>query len=343
MAETASELRERVSLAHKSPSTSYSDLELLSSFKDKVQQAKEDLHLHDGLTFGQYMLAGSMAGIVEHVAMFPVDTLKTRVQMLSGPCGSVHSLSKAFYSVMKTEGPSGLYRGLGAMILGAGPSHAAYFAVYEVCKEKFGGNKPGHHPFAHMAAGACATVASDAVLTPMDVVKQRLQLSKSPYRGVWDCVRRMLRDDGLRGFYVSYKTTVLMNVPFVGVHFATYEAAKKVLSEFFPDQASEERLITHMLAGGTAGALASAVTTPLDVVKTRLQCQGVCGAERFHSNSIREVVGRIIAHEGPGALFRGLKPRVLFHTPAAAISWSTYEGAKAFLQRWNERHAYDSG
>ncbi|KAK2984593.1 hypothetical protein RJ640_018971 [Escallonia rubra] len=288
----------------------------------------------DGLSFWKYMLAGSVAGMVEHMAMFPVDTLKTRLQMLSATSASSHSaqFGRFVASIVRTEGPLGLYRGIAAMGLGAGPSHAVYFSVYEACKQKLGGNRPGHHPLAHAAAGVVATTASDAVLTPMDVVKQRLQLRRSPYGGVRDCVARIIKEEGVRAFYASYRTTVVMNAPFTAVHFATYEAVKKALCEVSSDKASEERILVHLTAGGAAGALASAVTTPLDVVKTRLQCQGVCGADRFNSGSIRMALKQIVAKEGPTALLQGLKPRVLFHTPAAAICWSTYEAMKKFLQ-----------
>ena len=81
---------------------------------------------------------------------------------------------------------------------------------------------------------------------------------------------QMLEEEGIQAFYRSYRTTLIMNVPFTAVHFATYEAAKKILGRRVAD---EDRLETHLLAGGAAGALASAVTNPMDVVKTRLQCQ----------------------------------------------------------------------
>ncbi|KAI7987015.1 Mitoferrin [Camellia lanceoleosa] len=291
----------------------------------------------DGLSFWKYMAAGSVAGMVEHMAMFPVDTLKTRMQMAGAtsppplPGHSAAQFSRFFASIVRTEGPLGLYRGIAAMGLGAGPAHAVYFSVYETCKQKLGGNRPGHHLLVHAASGVVATTASDAVLTPMDVVKQRLQLRSSPYGGVRDCVVKMFREEGIRAFYASYKTTIVMNAPFTAVHFSTYEALKKFLGEVSPENASEERILVHLTAGGAAGALASAVTTPLDVVKTRLQCQGVCGADTFSSGSIHIALRQIVAKEGPQALLRGLKPRVLFHTPAAAICWSTYEAMKNFL------------
>ncbi|OAY24203.1 mitoferrin isoform X2 [Manihot esculenta] len=228
---------------------------------------------HDGLHFWQFMIAGSIAGSVEHMTMFPVDTVKTHMQALgSCPIKSV-SVTHALRSILQSEGPSALYRGIAAMGLGAGPAHAVYFSVYEVCKKYFSGNNP-NNSMAHAVSGVCATVSSDAVFTPMDMVKQRLQLGNNIYKGVWDCVKRVLREEGFGAFYASYRTTVLMNAPFTAVHFATYEATKRGLMEISPESANGERLVVHATAGAAAGALAAAVTTPLDVVKTQLQCQG---------------------------------------------------------------------
>ncbi|XP_072983883.1 uncharacterized protein [Typha latifolia] len=287
---------------------------------------------HDGLPFWQYMAAGSVAGVVEHTAMFPVDTVKTRIQAGVGAGRCQFSLA----GVLRAEGFLSLYRGLGAMGLGAGPAHAVYFSVYEISKEFLSGGNP-NNPAVHAASGVVATVASDAVFTPMDTVKQRLQLRNSPYNGVVDCIGRVVREEGFGALYASYRTTVLMNAPFTAVHFATYEAVKRGLVEISPDSVDDERLVVHATAGAAAGALAAAVTTPLDVAKTQLQCQGVCGCDRFSSSSVREVMRAIIQRDGYAGLMRGWKPRMLFHAPAAAICWSTYEASKTFFQRLNDK------
>jgi solute carrier family 25 (mitochondrial iron transporter), member 28/37 len=224
---------------------------------------------HDGLRFYQYMAAGSVAGVVEHCAMFPIDTLKTRMQAGSPPCRPPLGLRAALF----TENPAMLYRGLSAMVLGAGPAHAVYFYVYELSKRLLSVNQNPNNPLIHASSGILATVASDAVFTPMDTIKQRLQLDNSPYKGVMDCVRTVRREEGIGAFFKSYRTTVVMNAPFTAVHFATYEAAKRMLVEVSPESAEEERLVVHATAGAAAGAIAAAVTTPLDVVKTQLQCQ----------------------------------------------------------------------
>ncbi|KAM7532027.1 hypothetical protein LguiB_035437 [Lonicera macranthoides] len=297
---------------------------------------------HDGLEFWQFMIAGSIAGSVEHMAMFPVDTLKTRMQAISSSsCSSpAINLRQSLGSILKVEGPAGLYRGIAAMGLGAGPAHALYFSVYESLKKVLSAGNP-NNSVAHAVSGMFATITSDAVITPMDVVKQRLQLQNSPYKGVGDCVKRVLVEEGIGAFYVSYRTTVVMNAPFTAVHFATYEAAKRALMEFSPETGDEETLLVHATAGAAAGGLAAAVTTPLDVVKTRLQCQGVCGCDRFSSGSMGDVIGTIVRKDGYRGLMRGWIPRMLFHAPAAAICWSTYEAGKSFFQELNGRHNQD--
>ncbi|KAL1816463.1 hypothetical protein DCAR_0520862 [Daucus carota subsp. sativus] len=289
---------------------------------------------HDGLHFYQFMIAGSIAGMVEHMSMFPIDTIKTQMQTLNScPIKSV-SIRHALTSIFRSQGLGGFYRGIAAMGLGAGPAHAVYFSVYENCKTRFLGS--GYNDsLVHALSGVCATVASDAVFTPMDVVKQRLQMRNSPYSGVLDCVGRVFREEGFRGFYASYRTTVLMNAPFTAVHFATYEAVKKGLIEVKEESGEDESFVVHATAGAAAGAVAAAITTPLDVVKTQLQCQGVCGCDRFISGSITDVIRTIVKKDGYHGLMRGWVPRMLFHAPAAAICWSTYEAGKSFFQEFN--------
>lgn len=343
-------------------------------------------------TFYGHMISGALAGTTEHCAMFPLDTIKTRLQTAgaAGTAGGVHgvgggatqpgfgpagALRTVVRGILTKEGVRGLYRGLAAVGLGAGPAHAVYFATYEGAKETFGGNCAGHNPVAHAAAGVCATIVGDAVQNPVDTVKQRLQMAGSPYKSVTDCVYRVMREEGVGALYRSYPTTLVMNIPFTAVHFAVYEGAKRVLQSRW--KLEEEGFWVQFTAGGFAGGLASAVTTPLDVVKTRMQthceaieCEvvstvetatekGVCAiqgdakrcaritpppmeaakvqaaeamaASPYSSSSVSTVMRTILTEEGGAALFRGIVPRVLFHIPAAAICWATYEASKRYL------------
>ena len=220
---------------------------------------------HDGsLSYEKAMIAGASAGVMEHLAMFPIDTIKTNMQvqspslslasarvasavpaaasataaatatphsaLSSARAESFPSLLHTARSIIQQQGLLRLYRGVTAVVIGAIPSHAVNYATYEYAKHQLGGDQPGHHVLANAMAGSLATMAHDAVITPLDVVKQRLQVVDSRYSGVLQCVRSIIRDEGMGAFYASYPTTVLMNVPFMAVHFAGYESFKLLLT-----------------------------------------------------------------------------------------------------------------
>lgn len=243
--------------------------------------------------FTQHMLSGAVAGTTEHLAMYPVDTIKTRMQASS----SRMNFAGLFGKIATREGLRGFYRGATAVALSAGPAHAVYFATYERVKDSIvpstlsGAQTEGSWTtelFGFAFAGMTATMAADAVATPLDVVKQRMQLPDTRYRNVLDCSLTILRQEGVSAFFRSYRTTVFMNVPYTLIHFPVYEFSKRFLEPgkskdpllAVAEEASGEGEGTwmHMLAGGVAGATAAAATTPLDVVKTRMQI-GYCVAQ----------------------------------------------------------------
>jgi solute carrier family 25 iron transporter 28/37 len=123
---------------------------------------------------------------------------------------------------------------------------------------------------------------------------------------------------------------LVMNIPYQMCQFATYEAIKLALSreETAVEYGGAFTPIINFAAGGLAGGTAAAFTTPLDMVKTRLQTQGASG-QRY--GGALDAVRTIQAREGSAAFLKGMGPRVLFHVPSMAICWSTYESMKYLL------------
>ena len=122
-----------------------------------------------------------------------------------------------------------------------------------------------------------------------------------------------------------------MNIPYQMCQFMTYEAIKVLISgeQTAVEHGGEYTPLANMVAGGVAGGTAAAFTTPLDMVKTRLQTQGVAGGIRY-AGAV-DAIRTIQATEGSSAFLKGMGPRVLFHVPSMAICWSTYESIKYVL------------
>lgn len=271
-----------------------------------------------------HMIAGALAGIAEHTATYPIDSIKTRMQILNPhPTAIYRSTIHALSEISSREGISRLWRGVGSVVLGAGPSHALYFATYERVKKVLVVGEASRDPTAVGLAGACATATADAFMTPFDVVKQRMQVHGST-GGVWACARKIFQQEGLTGFFVSYPATLILNVPFHAIQFPVYEACRALLNaekEYSP--------AAHVISGGIAGGTAAFFTTPIDVIKTTLQTRNLAG-ERL--DGIRAAVRYIIKERGLSAFLMGAVPRTLTFVPGTAICWSVYEYFKWHLQ-----------
>jgi solute carrier family 25 iron transporter 28/37 len=289
------------------------------------------------MPFWRHAVAGSCAGVMEHIGMYPLDTVKTHMQALR-PCGRVY-ISDVVREIA-SESPLRFMRGCGAIASGCIPAHVALFTSYEFTKKHLLKNGSDHDPMRAAVCGATSTFCHDAILTPMDVVKQRMQLGC--YRSTADCLRNIWHKEGLGALHRSMPTTIAMNVPFGSVLVAVNESLKVRLGL---GQQRHSSLLWYFLCAGVSGAVASAVTQPLDVIKTRLQTQDLlvskasavetptCAAGDYKPKyaGFRSAVLTIITEEGAMALYNGLLPRMLHAIPAASMCWGTYETVKSML------------
>ncbi|KAK4470872.1 hypothetical protein MN116_006386 [Schistosoma mekongi] len=280
----------------------------------------------------QHMFAGACAGIMEHIVMYPVDCVKTRMQCLRS-VGSSNSpgVLAGLHRLVLQEGILRSLKGSGAVIWGAGPAHAAYFGCYEKTKSFLATAPIGSSHVNHMIAGTCATLLHDAVMTPADAVKQRLQIYNSPYHNTLDCLRRVCISEGPSVLYRAYFTQLSMNIPYQTIHFVCYEHTQSLIN---PNR--QYQPWTHVVSGGVAGCFAAAFTNPLDVCKTVLNTQdryvtmNVCRNHFTQSSKteFRGLIGTamyIYQMAGFKGFTRGISARILTAVPGTALSWSVYE------------------
>ncbi|XP_074107982.1 mitoferrin-1 [Cotesia typhae] len=272
---------------------------------------------------GVNMTAGASAGIMEHCVMYPVDSVKTRMQQLTPEPGGRHNARTVLFKMIHQEGLRRSFRGVSVMVAGAGPAHALYFSCYEMIKNRMITRTNSQVNYlVYGAAGAISTLLHDGVMNPAEVVKQRLQMYNSPYRDVISCIKHIYKTEGIFAFYRSYTTQLAMNIPFQGLHFIAYEFGQSLMN---PDHVYNP--IAHVVSGAMAGASAAAATTPLDVCKTVLNTQ----QNGVKPQGMVQAIQIVYNYAGIPGFFRGLSARICYQIPATAICWSTYEFFKYFL------------
>ncbi|KAL2203481.1 PET8 protein [Sarocladium strictum] len=277
-------------------------------------------------SFRSALLAGALAGTTVDLSLFPLDTLKTRLQSSAG--------------FFPSGGFNGIYRGVGSALVGSAPGAAFFFCTYETAKDILGPRLINQHgktndvlgeALTHMAAASLGEVAACAVRVPTEVVKQRAQAghhggsSAAAFRAILTSSRSPFRV--WRELYRGWTITIFREVPFTVIQFPLWEAMKRwsrgrraAQTGGAQDVVGDVSAFESAAYGSVSGGIAAALTTPLDVLKTRV----MLSKERV---SIGTIVGKMIREEGWRPFFSGLAPRVTWISIGGAIFLGSYQWA----------------
>ena len=161
-------------------------------------------HPDQPLTFKQNAAAGAFSGLCSSVIVTPSDRIKTLLQ-IQGQSNSATHYKGALDAAQKL-GLKALYRGFSATIARDLPGYATYFFVYEYTKALLGGGVGSV-----LSAGAAAGVMNWIVVSPMDVVKSRMQSTNEG--GLLKTVEMTFRESGVKGFYRGIGPSLARAVP----------------------------------------------------------------------------------------------------------------------------------
>lgn len=299
--------------------------------------------------FTTALLAGGIAGTTVDLTLFPLDTLKTRLQSAEG-----------FFAA---GGFRGIYRGVGSAALGSAPGAALFFCTYEATKTKaaefrrnaLGGgadglesssssssksNIPvaagdGGHALDHMAAASLGEIAACAVRVPTEVIKQRAQAGHHGGSSLSSLTAILSQRSAIglsgvwRELYRGWGITILREVPFTIIQFPLWEALKRMgrqRQRLEISRGQDVGVVESALYGSVAGAVAAGITTPLDVLKTRV----MLSKQRL---GMGEIVVSILRQHGVRPFFAGIGPRVAWISVGGAVFLGSYQWAVGVLER----------
>lgn len=207
---------------------------------------------------------------------------------------------------------------------------AAFFTSYQGSKRFLNNNTSSIPvPLINCAASTFAELTATAVGAPAEVIKQNAQVLKSSNGSTsLQAIRLIGRNP--RSFWRGYTLLAGRNLPFIALQFPLYEELKIVLgAEKVQDDWWEMSKITA-IAAGVSGGLAAWITTPIDVVKTRIM---LSATEKGKKVGPKEVFEKILKEEGVKELFRGGGMRLFWTIIGSGMYLAIYEGMSTWLGR----------
>ncbi|XP_038077432.1 solute carrier family 25 member 40-like [Patiria miniata] len=329
------------------------------------------------LTPVQQMVSSGTGAFLTALFMTPLDVVKIRLQtqmkpMASGQCflycnglmdhictcingkepvittiapwykrpGQFNGTVDAMFKIAKNEGISKLWSGLPPTLLMAVPATVLYYTCYDQLKEWMGYQNGKSSMLIPMASGGLARVFAVTVISPLELVRTKMQSRPLTYNELVSCIRTAIQDEGWLSLWRGLGPTLLRDVPFSMILWVSYEYMKaRVCLKY---HRKEPTFLASFLAGAVSGTVAAVLTSPFDVVKTHRQIElgeamfNTKKDSSYRASSTWHIMQRLYAERGFRGLFAGISPRIAKVTPACAMMISTYEAGKAFFHKRNE-------
>ncbi|KAK9131232.1 hypothetical protein Sjap_011719 [Stephania japonica] len=188
-----------------------------------------------------------------------------------------------------------------------------------------------------IAGGAAGAFAKTAV-APLERIKILLQTRTEGFHslGVYQSLKKLFKNEGIRGFYRGNGASVLRIVPYAALHFMTYEEYRCWILNNYPSLGSGPSI--DLLAGSAAGGTAVLCTYPLDLARTKLAYQvtgkrtsfgnGISIHTQTAYNGLKDVFMKVYKEGGVRGLYRGVGPTLVGILPYAGLKFYVYEELK---------------
>ncbi|XP_058082676.1 uncharacterized protein LOC131230739 isoform X2 [Magnolia sinica] len=181
----------------------------------------------------------------------------------------------------------------------------------------------------HLSTSGIAVSTATAVTHPLDVLKVRLQMQligqKGPLTGMGKLFAQTMKTEGPRALYLGLGPSLTRSVIYGGLRLGLYEPCKYVCDLTF----GSTNILVKIASGAFSGAIATALTNPMEVLKVRLQMNSNLG----RGSAIREMRG-IASEEGIKGLWKGVGPAMARAAALTASQLATYDESKQALIRW---------
>ncbi|XP_030479963.1 uncharacterized protein LOC115697191 isoform X1 [Cannabis sativa] len=178
----------------------------------------------------------------------------------------------------------------------------------------------------HFGTSGLSVAVATGITHPLDVLKVRLQMQlvgqKGPLAGMGQLFVGVLKTEGPKSLYLGLTPALTRSVLYGGLRLGLYEPSKYACNWAF----GSNNIFLKIASGGFAGAFATAVTNPIEVLKVRLQMN-----PNMRNRGPIEELRRIVSQEGIIALWKGVGPAMARAAALTASQLATYDETKRIL------------
>lgn len=270
---------------------------------------------------------GAVAGSLGKLIEFPFDTVKVRLQLSHSQISTMETISE----ILHREGIfNGFYKGIRAPMVGACMESAVLFSAFQY--GQLGLLKVTDLPESSLVrvctAGAFSGFAASFVLTPVELVKCKLQVSNLQKRTFGESyvsiVRKILRNEGPLGLWHGLNLTLLREMGGTAIWFVSYEESVKYLNLRFP----KYETFNLLASGAAAGFMFNLSIYPIDTIKSNIQTYDMTLGKSGKLNFKSALVNLTSRKGGLRNLYNGLGITLVRSIPANAVIFYTYEHLK---------------
>lgn len=266
-------------------------------------------------------ICGAFATAFGDFVMHPIDTIKILQQSSDKALGFILTAK----SILVSKGPLGFYQGVVPYLIGDGLSGAVKFATFEISKKFLELRLPQkYHSLTQFICAAGSMIACSVVMVPGEVLKTRMQTGM--VSSLTEGVSNILKTEGVAGLFAGYYATLVRDLPYTILELGMYENIKAAIRRRKNVKDLEQS--DELLAAAITGGITAFITTPLDLIKTKLMMQSTLGGQ--YSGFI-DAFSSIYNSGGVEALFVGSVARVAWLLPFTTIYLGVYESAKRRL------------
>ncbi|EPZ31595.1 mitochondrial carrier [Rozella allomycis CSF55] len=284
-----------------------------------------------------HFIAGGTSAFITCLSLQPLDVYKTRLQEI--PTNIKISHLQFIKSIIRKEGVGVFWRGTVPTFIRNVPGVSCYFGlIHQITSNILRKAQNGYVPqslvtnvtgkqnqfelttLGNALVGSVARCIAGLVFMPVTILKSE-SFEIKPMSKI---IRDIHQKYGVKGFFRGFAVTMFRDAPFAGLYYSSYQQFKKTMT-----CTTLPIFIQNTSSAIIAAFVATIITQPFDIVKTRLQLY----PDRYKSSY--STFKSIITQNGVRGLFRGAGPRILRKTLSTSMTWIFYEHILALSRQIN--------